>query len=61
MLIGADPALAERVQALPEVDTVATHALRSRGVNGQSLQVLGIDPATYPKIATFQFAEGRAG
>lgn len=57
-VIGADPALAEQVSALPEVETVGTMRYAASEVNGQSLGVLGIDPNTYPKVASLEFSEG---
>ena len=33
--------------------------MRQQPSNGQSLQVLGIDPDSYPKVASFQFSEGQ--
>lgn len=59
-VIGADPALAERVRDLPEVADVGTLRYAAASVGDQDLQVLGIDPATYPQVAGFQFADGQA-
>ena len=58
-VIGADPALAEGIKALPEVETVGTLRYAAATSNGASVQVMGIDPASYPKVASFQFAEGQ--
>ncbi|MEZ4671996.1 MAG: FtsX-like permease family protein [Anaerolineae bacterium] len=56
-VIGADSGLAERVKALPEVDTVGTMRYAAAKANGQDLQVLGIDPNVYPKVASLDFNE----
>lgn len=58
-VVGADSSLAQKVSALPEVETVGTLRAASSSTNGQTLQILGIDPATYPKVASFQFVEGQ--
>jgi putative ABC transport system permease protein len=58
-VVGANPALAERIKTLPEVDTVGTLRYASATSNGTTVQVMGIDPNTYPKVATFQFSEGQ--
>ncbi len=57
-VVGADPALAQNIQALPEVAAVGTLRYASSTTNGQTLEILGIDPTTYPKVASLQFNEG---
>ncbi len=57
-VVGADENLAARLRALPEVETVGTLRYASATAGEQSLQVLGIDPKEYPKVATFEFSEG---
>jgi putative ABC transport system permease protein len=60
-VVGADSALADRVRALPEVETVGTLRYASASVgNQQRLQVLGIDPDEYPKVASLDFNQGDA-
>ncbi len=60
-VIGADETLANRLRALPEVETVGTlRYASSSAANGQALQVLGIDPNEYPQVASFDFTEGQA-
>ncbi|MFN8527345.1 MAG: FtsX-like permease family protein [Anaerolineae bacterium] len=59
-VIGADPALAERVRAVSGVDTVGTIRYANGSINGQGLQILGIDPQDYPRVASFQFNSGDA-
>lgn len=58
-IVGADPALADSIRALPEVDTVGTLRYAVATANGSSLQIMGIDPATYPRVASFQFTAGQ--
>ncbi len=59
-VVGADSSLAEKVKALPEVETVGTMRYAKAPSNGQSLQVMGVDPETYPKVASLQFNQGDA-
>lgn len=56
--LGADENLANRVRALPQVETVATLRYASSTYNGQTLEVLGIDPVDYPKLSPLDFADG---
>lgn len=57
-VIGADEGLADRLRALPDVELVADlrHAASLR--DGTTLDVFGIDPATYPQVAPFLFVKG---
>lgn len=58
-VIGADENLANRVQALPEVQDVGTMRYASAATaDGQALQVMGIDPNEYSKVASFTVNEG---
>jgi putative ABC transport system permease protein len=57
-VIGADENLAARLRALPEVETVGSLRYASGTAGGQSLQVMGIDPVEYPKVASFDFTQG---
>ncbi|HEX2623233.1 MAG TPA: ABC transporter permease, partial [Phototrophicaceae bacterium] len=57
-VVGADPALAEKVSAVPEVETVGTLRYAASVSNGQNLEVLGIDPEVYPKVASLDFNQG---
>ncbi|MBL8156813.1 MAG: ABC transporter permease [Anaerolineae bacterium] len=59
-VIGADSSLAEKLSALPEVQTVAGLRYASTKSNGQTLEVLGIDPTEYPKVASLDFNQGEA-
>lgn len=57
-VVGADESLAARLRSLPEVETVGTLRYATSTANGQSFQVLGIDPQEYPRVASFEFSEG---
>ncbi len=59
-VVGADSSLADSIKALPEVETVGTLRYANGSVGGQSLELLGIDPNQYPKVASFQFSQGDA-
>lgn len=56
--LGADPALAQKLAAVDGVSGVATLRLSSSEANGAALQVIGIDPVTYPRIAGLEFSRG---
>lgn len=69
--VGASPALAEEVRALPEIGMATTLRLGQVGVapaagpkgggdgaEVASVQVIGVDPATFPEIAGLEFKEG---
>jgi len=57
-VVGANEELSKRLQAVPNVQTVASLRYASSVANGQSLEVLGIDPNTYPKLSTIDFIRG---
>ncbi|HVU10299.1 MAG TPA: FtsX-like permease family protein [Phototrophicaceae bacterium] len=59
-IVGADSSLSTRLSALPETQTVASLRYADSKTEGQSLEVLGIDPNTYPKVATLDFNQGQA-
>jgi putative ABC transport system permease protein len=59
-VVGADEGLADQVRALPEVETVGTLRYAAGVSSGESVQVLGVDPATYPRVASLDFSEGEA-
>jgi putative ABC transport system permease protein len=60
-VIGADATLADRVRALPEVQTVSSLRYASTESGGTALQVMGIDPQTYPKVVSLDFNQGQPG
>jgi putative ABC transport system permease protein len=57
-VIGADESLATRLKALPEVDAVGSLRYAASNSGGQALEVMGIDPNDYPKVASFEFTQG---
>jgi putative ABC transport system permease protein len=57
-VIGADESLANRVAALPEVQTVASLRYASTVVGEQAVEVLGINPQTYPQVSKIDFSTG---
>ncbi|MCC6612375.1 MAG: ABC transporter permease [Anaerolineae bacterium] len=58
-VVGADENLANRVRALPEVQDVGTMRYASSvTADGQALQVMGINPDDYSKVASFTVNEG---
>lgn len=57
-VVGADASLANEIRALPDVATVAGLRYGSTRSNGQALEVLGIDPATYAQFSSITFADG---
>jgi putative ABC transport system permease protein len=57
-VIGADESLGTRVKALPEVQTVASLRYASSLVADSGLEVLGIDPVTYPQLMKVDFNSG---
>ena len=54
--IGASQDLVDEVASTPGISTVATMRLGMGSVNGGQLQLVGIDPATYPKVASFTYS-----
>ncbi len=59
-VIGADENLANQVRALPDVESIGTLRYAKGIGDGQSLQIMGIDPAEYPNVASFDFSAGTA-
>jgi putative ABC transport system permease protein len=59
-IVGADENLREQIRALPEVDAVGGLRYASSTYNRQSLEVMGLDPQSYPKVAQLDFAKGSA-
>ncbi len=56
--LGADPALAQEVSAVEGVSTVTTLRQATSQMDCASLQVIGIDPETYPEVAGLEFTHG---
>lgn len=55
---GAGAELAEAVRAIPGVVDVATLRQANTQVNGAGLQLVGLDPATYPIVSGLNFTSG---
>jgi putative ABC transport system permease protein len=53
--VGAGPRLAEEVRHTPGIAAVGTLRLARGKVGGADVQVLGIDPVQYPKVASFEW------
>lgn len=56
--VGADAAFVQRIQDTPGVGSVATLRLGQAEVGNSQVQVVGIDPVAYPKVASFTFSQG---
>ncbi|TLM69041.1 MAG: FtsX-like permease family protein [Actinobacteria bacterium] len=56
--VGVDQALVDRIAATWGVGDVATLRLGVTSVKGAQVQVVGIDPVEYPKVASFTYSNG---
>ncbi|MBN1811876.1 MAG: ABC transporter permease, partial [Anaerolineae bacterium] len=56
--VGAGPELAERIRETPGVAVVTTLRMGTSEANGAALQVIGIDPATFPLMSGLDFSAG---
>jgi putative ABC transport system permease protein len=56
--IGAAPELAQQIRETPGVSAITTLRLGTSSVDGLPLQVIGIDPATFPIVSGLQFTTG---
>ena len=56
--IGATPELAQQIREAPGVSALTTLRLGTSAANGLPLQVIGIDPATFPIVSGLQFTAG---
>lgn len=56
--VGADQSFVQRVTDAPGVGAVATMRLGQAQVKNNQIQVIGIDPVAYPKVASFTFSQG---
>jgi putative ABC transport system permease protein len=56
--IGAGPRLAGEVSHAPGISAVGTLRIATTKISGSSVQVLGIDPVAYPKVADFVWQTG---
>ncbi|HSK48190.1 MAG TPA: ABC transporter permease, partial [Coriobacteriia bacterium] len=55
--VGADQDLVDRIAETPGVSEVATMRIGMAKINGGQVQMVGIDPETYPNVASFTFSE----
>jgi len=56
--VAAGPRLAEEVRHTPGIGSVGTLRLGRGKIAGGDVQVIGIDPVTYPKVASFEWGAG---
>jgi putative ABC transport system permease protein len=56
--VAAGPRLTEEVRHAPGMGTVTTLRFGQGKIDGASVQALGIDPTTYAKVASFEWAAG---
>jgi putative ABC transport system permease protein len=56
--VGADQTFVQRIQDTPGVGQVATLRLGQAQLGSSQVQVVGIDPVVYPKVASFTFSQG---
>jgi putative ABC transport system permease protein len=56
--IGAGPQFVEDIEAVPGIEAVTTLRQTTSRVGETDLQIVGLDPVTYPKIAGLIFSEG---
>jgi len=56
--VGADQTFVQRIADTPGVGAVATLRLGQAQVGSGQVQVVGIDPVAYPKVASFTFSQG---
>lgn len=58
--VGAGPQLAREIKSTPGIDGLTTLRIASAQMNGKDVEVLGIDPRTYPEVSGLQFSAGNA-
>lgn len=56
--VGADSTLADRLRGVYGVGVVSTLRFASTTVNNQQVNLLGVDPAAYPKVSGLNFYQG---
>lgn len=56
--VAAGPRLAEEIRHAPGMGPVSTLRLARAKVGGGDVQVIGIDPKTYPQVASFEWNSG---
>jgi putative ABC transport system permease protein len=60
-VLGADEKLADNLRAVPDVQTVVGLRYAASTYDGKALEILGIDPVDYPKLAPLDFNQGDPG
>jgi len=58
--VGAGPELADDIRQTPGIEAVTTLRLAYSRVKGTPVQLVGIDPATYPDVAGLEFVTGES-
>jgi putative ABC transport system permease protein len=58
--VGAAPALAEELRAVPGVGVVTSVRFAPTRVNDTAVSLLAVDPATYPQVSGLSFSAGDA-
>ena len=56
--LGASPKLGQELSALPGIQMVTSLRLANTQTKGSSLQIIGIDPVTYPQVSGLVFSRG---
>lgn len=56
--LGASPQLAADVAAAPEIEAVSSLRIGKTAVNGEALQLIGIDPLIFPRVSGLIFSAG---
>src|SRR5581483_4525590 len=56
--VGADESLADRLRATPGVAVVSTLRFATTSMNNQDVNLLGIDPQTFPEVSGMNFQAG---
>ncbi len=56
--VGADTTLAERLRGVYGVGVVSTLRFASTTVNGEAVNLLGVDPGAFPQVSGLNFTQG---
>ncbi len=56
--LGANQGLIEKIKATDGIEEATSLRLASSQIDGTALQLIGLDPLVYPKIAGLEFSEG---
>lgn len=58
--LGAAPDLSDEIRGVDGVDMVTTLRLASSQINGNNLQLIGLEPQTYGQVSGLEFSKGSA-